>query len=303
MSSGNRSDWPSLPVADWKETYDTLHMWTQIVGKVRLELAPHLNHWWEVALYVTPRGLTTSPIPFDARSFEIAFDFVDHGLTIETDDGRRRAMALAPRSVADFHQELMELLSALGIEVEIDLEPKEIPDPIPFDQDRAHASYDEASVRQWFRLLRHTDRLLKEFRSGFLGKCSPVHFFWGSFDLCVTRFSGRLAPPRPDADHITRLAYSHEVSSVGFWPGSGNVTEPAFYAYAAPAPAGFAEARARPGKAFYNPSTQGFILLAEEVRRAEDPDAAVLEFCQSTYEAAADLGRWDRAALEHRHAA
>ncbi len=161
MSSGNRSDWPSLPVADWKETYDTLHMWTQIVGKVRLELAPHVNHWWEVALYVTPRGLTTSPIPFDARSFEIAFDFVDHGLTIETDDGRRRAMALAPRAVADFHQELMELLSALGIDVKIDLEPKEVPDPIPFDQDRAHASYDEASVRQWFRLLRHADRLLK----------------------------------------------------------------------------------------------------------------------------------------------
>jgi hypothetical protein len=299
----NRSDWPSLPVADWKETYDTLHMWTQVVGKVRLKLAPYVNHWWEVALHVTPRGLTTTPIPLDARSFEIAFDFVDHALTIETDDGRRRSMALVPRAVADFHAELMELLVALGIGVKIDLEPKEVPDPIPFDQDRTHASYDEASVRQWFRLLRHADRILKKFRAGFVGKCSPVHFFWGSFDLCVTRFSGRVAPPRPEADHITQLAYSHEVSSVGFWPGSGNVTEPAFYAYAAPAPAGFAETRARPEKAFYNPPTAGFILLCEDVRRAEDPDAAVLEFCQSTYEAAAELGRWDRAALERRHAA
>jgi len=293
-------DWPSLPVAAWKETYETLHMWTQIVGKIRMKLSPYVNHWWEAALYVTPRGLTTSAIPSGVRSFEIAFDFTDDLLAIETDDGRRRAMALAPRPVADFYEELMALLASLGIEVEIDLEPKEVPDPIPFDRDRTHRSYDEESVRKCFRLLLQSDRLLKKFRGRFLGKCSPVHFFWGSFDLCVTRFSGRRAPPRPEADHLTRLAYSHEVSSCGFWPGSGNILEPAFYAYAAPAPEGFKDARVRPEKAFYNPPTGGFVLLVKDVRAAPDPDRAVLDFFQTTYEAAADLGRWDRAALERR---
>jgi hypothetical protein len=292
--------WPSLPVAKWKDTYETLHMWTQIVGKVRLKLSPFVNHWWEAALYVTPRGLTSSAIPFGSRSFEIAFDFTDDVLTIETDDGRRRALALAPRSVADFHGELVSLLASLGIQVAIDLEPKEVPDPIPFDRDHAHRSYDEAAVRAWFQLMKNADRLLKKFRSRFLGKCSPVHFFWGSFDLCVTRFSGRRAPPRPDADHITRVAYSHEVSSCGFWPGSGNIDRAAFYAYAAPSPAGFDAARVQPEKAFWNPPTQGFVLNGDDVARSADPDRAVLEFCQSTYEAAADLGRWDRAALERR---
>ncbi len=291
-------DWPSLPVAEWKDTYETLHMWTQVVGKFRLKLCPYVNHWWEVALYATPRGLTTSPIPFGARHFEIAFDFIDHVLVVDADDGRRRTMPLGPRTVASFYQELMALLASLGIEVKIDVEPKEIPNPIPFDQDNVHAAYDRWAVRRWFRLMSQADRLLKQFRSDFLGKCSPVHFFWGSFDHCVTRFSGRRAPPRPGADHITQLAYSHEVSSVGFWPGSGNVTEPAFYAYAAPAPDGYATAAVRPKEAFYNPPTQGFILTCEAVRRAADPDRAVLEFFQSTYEAAADLARWDRAALE-----
>jgi len=292
------TDWPSLAVRDWKATYETLHMWTQIVGKIRLKLAPFVNHWWEAALYVTPRGLTTTSVPWGARSFEVAFDFTDHVLAIETDDGRRRAMALAPRSVADFHSELMALLASLGITPAIDRTPSEVPDPIPFDEDRVHASYDAASVARWFQLLRQARRLLERFRSGFLGKCSPVHFFWGSFDLCVTRFSGRRAQPRPEADHITKVAYSHEVSSAGFWPGSGNIEEPAFYAYAAPAPDAFKAARVLPESAFYNPPTQGFILRVSDVARAKDPDAAVLSFCQSTYDAAADLARWDRATLE-----
>jgi len=295
--------WPELPVSAWKATYDTLHMWTQIVGKVRLKLTPYVNHWWESALYVTPRGLTTSPIPWGARSFEIAFDFTDHQLGIETDDGKRRSMKLAPRSVAAFYAELMALLASLGIDPKIDTEPKEVGDPIPFERDHVHASYDAAAVAKWFRLTLNADRLLKEFRTGFLGKCSPVHFFWGSFDLCVTRFSGRSAPPRPEADHITRLAYSHEVSSCGFWPGSGNVGEPAFYAYAAPQPPGLEAARVRPAEAFYNPPTQGFILRCRDVSRAPDPDAAVLDFCQSVYDRTADLGGWDRAALERRRRA
>jgi hypothetical protein len=273
-------------------------MWTQIVGKVRLKLSPYVNHWWEAALYVTPRGLTTSAIPYGARSFEVAFDFTDDTLAIATDDGRRRTMALAPRSVADFYAELCSLLASLAIDVKIDLEPKEVPDPIPFDRDETHASYDEVSVRAWFRLLLQADRLLKTFRSRFIGKCSPVHFFWGSFDLCVTRFSGRPAPARPEADHITRLAYSHEVSSCGFWPGSANVEEAAFYAYAAPAPERFDKAHVLPEKAFWNPPTQGFVLLTEDVKRSADPDRAVLDFLQTTYTAAADLAHWDRAALE-----
>lgn len=292
--------WPSLPVGAWKDTYETLHMWTQIVGKVRLRLAPFVNHWWETALYVTPRGLTTSPIPHRRTSFEIIFDFTDHDLRIETEDGRRRVMALAPRSVADFYEELMGLLSSLSIDVTIDREPKEVPDPIPFDRDRTHDSYDREPVRRWFTLLLHADRILKKFRSGFVGKCSPVHFFWGSFDLTVTRFSGRPAPEREGADHITRVAYSHEVSSCGFWPGSGNIDEAAFYAYAAPAPPGFETAAVTPAQAFYNPKTQGFVLRSDDARRSADPARAVLDFCQSTYDAAADLGGWDRAALERR---
>jgi hypothetical protein len=292
--------WPSLPVAAWKDTYATLHMWTQVVGKVRLKLAPFVNHWWETALYVTPRGLSTSAIPAGDRSFEIAFDFTRDVLTVDTDDGACRTLALAPRTVASFYAELMALLRSLGISVTIDPEPKEVPDPIPFDKDTVHASYDSAAVKRWFRLLRHADRLLHEFRSGFQGKCSPVHFFWGSFDLCVTRFSGRRAPPRPEADHITRIAYSHEVSSVGFWPGSQDVLEAAFYGYAAPSPAGFDRAPVRPREAFWNPGTQGYVLRVEDLRKAPDPDRAVLDFCESTYDAAADLARWDRAALERR---
>lgn len=293
-------EWPTLPVSAWQDTYQTLHMWTQIVGKVRLKLAPFVNHWWETALYVTPRGLTTSAIPSGKRSFEVSFDFTDHLLAIDTDDGRRRVMALAPRTVADFYEEFLVLLSSLEVDVAIDREPKEVPDPIPFDQDRTHGSYDERAVAEWFQLMKHADRILKQFRSRFAGKCSPVHFFWGSFDLCVTRFSGRRAPPRPEADHITQVAYSHEVSSCGFWPGSGNIQEAAFYAYAAPEPEGFANARVLPEQAFYNPPTKGFVLRCEDVKHAPDPDRAVLEFLQGAYEAAANLAKWDRKELERR---
>ena len=297
------AEWPDLPIAKWKDTYATLHMWTQIIGKIRLALTPYVNHWWEAALYVTARGLTTSPIPMskhDGQSFELSLDFTDHVLTVDAADGRRRVMALAPRSVADFHEELMALLRSLGVVVSFDRLPSEVPDPIPFDEDRVHASYEEEPVEEWFTLLRHADRLLKKFRGRFLGKCSPVHFFWGSFDLAVTRFSGRPAPERPDADNITRLAYSHEVSSCGFWPGSGNVLEAAFYSYAAPEPPGFDKAPVRPGAAFYNAPTKGYVLKTADVARAADPDRAVLELCQSTYDAAADLAKWDRASLERR---
>jgi hypothetical protein len=285
-----------LPVAAWKDTYDTLHMWTQIVGKVRLKLSPFVNHWWEAALYMTPRGLTTSPMPYEGRSLSIDFDFTDDLLAIECDDGTKRAMALCPRTVADFHRELVSLLDSLGVAVAIDLEPKEVEGPIPFDKDTVHSSYDPVAVRTWFRMMLRAHRLMEQFRSRFIGKCSPVHFFWGSFDLCVTRFSGRRAPPRPEADHITQVAYSHEVSSCGFWPGSGNILEPAYYSYAAPAPAGFEKAPAKPDEAFWNPPTQGFILRHDDAH----PDGAVLDFFESTYEAAAELGRWDRASLERR---
>jgi hypothetical protein len=299
----NAPIWPGLPLDAWRDTYATLHMWLQIVGKLRLRLSPFVNHWWNVALYVSPRGLRTSPMPRGAEgTFEIELDFLADELVVTTDDGRRRAMPLEPRTVADFYRTLQALLRSLAIDVEIDREPKEVPDPIPFDEDRTHASYDGEPVRRLHRILVESERVLEEFRGRFVGKCSPVHFFWGSFDLCVTRFSGRRAPERPEADHITRVAYSHEVSSVGFWPGSGNVLEPAFYAYAAPEPAGYERSRVSPAAAFYNPGTKGFILRYEDVRRALDPRAAILDFCESTHAAAATLGNWDRAALERRPA-
>lgn len=294
------ADWPSLPLDAWKDTYATLHMWSQIVGKIRLKLTPYVNHWWEVALYVSTRGLRTSPIPYGNRIFELEFDFLAHILFIRTSDGQYRAMALAPRTVADFYQELMGHLRSLKIEVQIDLVPKEVPEPIPCDQDTVHASYDREYAQRFWRALIQVDRVFNRFRSGFIGKCSPVHFFWGSFDLAVTRFSGRRAPMRPDADHITRLAYSHEVSSVGFWPGSGNILEPAFYSYMSPEPDGFAESRAIPSSTFYNPPTHGFILRYEDVRRSRDPNRMLLEFCQSTYEAGANLAHWNREELERR---
>jgi hypothetical protein len=273
-------------------------MWTQIVGKVRLRLTPLVNHWWNVPLYVTARGLTTARIPYGEKAFELRFDFLQHQFVLETNDGLVKTLALEPRSVADFYQEFMELLRSAKIEVKIWRMPAEIPDPIPFDQDRVHASYDRASVEKFWRILLSVDTVFNEFRARFIGKSSPVHFFWGSFDLAVTRFSGRRAPERPGADVITREAYSHEVSSVGFWPGGGNVQGAAFYSYAAPEPQGFKDERARPDVAYYDRQLGEFLLMYDEVRKAESPTAYLLEFCQSTYQAAATLGKWDRRALE-----
>jgi hypothetical protein len=296
------ADWPELPLGAWQDTCDTLQLWTQVVGKIRLAKAPMMNHWWQVPLYVTCRGLTTSPIPHDSgRSFQIDFDFVDHRLVIEANDGRRDGLPLAPRSVADFYREVMDRLKVLGLEVRIWTMPVELPGPIRFEQDRQHATYDEVFAHRFWRVLVEVDRVLKQFRARFLGKASPVHFFWGSFDMAVTRFSGRPAPPHPGApgiaDHVAREAYSHEVSSCGFWPGKG-LGEPAFYSYAYPVPAGYPEAPVRPDAAYYNRELGEFILPYEAVRRSAAPDQALLEFLESTYAAAAELGRWDRAALE-----
>jgi hypothetical protein len=295
--------WPSLPLAAWQDTYATLHMWTQIVGKIRLALVPNLNHWWHSTLYVTPRGLTTASIPYQTRSFQISFDFLDHQLLIETSDGITKRIALAPRSVADFYQNLMGTLSEIGIEVKIWKMPQEVADPILFDQDHQHAAYDPEYAQIWWRILVQVDRVMTVFRSRFIGKSSPVHFFWGSFDLAVTRFSGRRAPEHPGgiphmADWVTREAYSHEVSSCGFWPGGGSVVEPVFYAYAYPAPQGFRDYPVQPQEASYSSDLQEFILPYEAVRQADDPDMLLLTFFQSTYEAAANLGDWDRGELE-----
>ena len=289
--------WPALPLEAWKDTYATLHMWAQIVGKVRLALTPRVNHWWNVPLYVDARGLTTSAIPYKNNVFEVRFDFVDHRLVIQTKNAQK-SLPLVPRSVADFYREFMTLLQSAGVEVHIWKMPVEIPNPIRFDQDTVHASYDPEYAQRFWQILVSAERVLTEFRSRFIGKSSPVHFFWGSFDLAVTRFSGRRAPERPDADSIQREAYSHEASSVGFWPGGGEVPEAAFYSYMAPAPEGFGEARVRPEAAFYHAKLGEFLLRYEDVRKAASPSAALLDFCQSTYEAGANLAHWDRASLE-----
>lgn len=290
--------WPSLPLEEWKDTYATLHMWTQIVGKVRLTLSPPVNHWWQVPLYVTARGLTTSAIPYRTRSFQIDFDFIDHQLLINTSAAETKTIALVPRSVADFYQELMATLRSLGIEVEIHAKPDEVQNPIPFAEDYEHASYDPEYANRFWRILVQADRVFTEFRSRFIGKCSPVHFFWGSFDLAVTRFSGRRAPEREGADPITREAYSHEVISHGFWPGGGAIKGAAFYSYTAPAPAGLDKAVIRPREAFYSQEMSEFLLMYDDVRQADSPDTALMEFLQSTYEAGANLAKWDRASLE-----
>ena len=269
-----------------------------MVGKVRLALTPLVNHWWNVPLYVTVRGLTTSLIPYGERSFELRFDFVKHQLVLETSDGAFKALALEPKSVAEFYQEFILILRGEDINVKIWPMPVEIQNPIPFDKDRVHASYDAASVEKFWRILVSVDAIFKKFRSRFIGKSSPVHFFWGSFDLAVTRFSGRRAPERPGTDKITREAYSHEVSSVGFWPGTASVSDAAFYSYAAPEPNGFKQASAQPNAAGYNGSLGEFLLPYEAVRQAESPSESLLQFCQSTYNAAASLGNWDRVALE-----
>lgn len=290
--------WPALPLDSWRETCATLHMWTQIVGKVRMRLTPLVNHWWNVPLYVTPRGLTTSNIPYGKRSIEIYFDFLADRLVLECSDGLVKELPLRPMTVADFYRRFMEMLRSAGIEVSIWRMPVEIPDPIPFDQDRVHASYDAERVKTFWCILRSVDAVFHQFRAGFIGKASPVHFFWGSFDLAVTRFSGRKAPPRPGADAITREAYSHEVSSVGWWPGTGTMAGPAFYSYAAPAPDGFKDALVRPAAARYDAGLGEFLLDYDAVRTAQSPSADLLAFCQSTYDAAADLGKWDRQSLE-----
>ena len=290
--------WPSLPLDSWKDTCATLHMWTQMVGKVRLALTPLVNHWWNVPLYVTARGLTTSIIPYGERSFELLFDFLKHQLVLETSEGALKTLPLAPKSVADFYQEFVRMLRAENINVKIWPMPVEIPDPIAFDQDRVHASYDAVSVEKFWRILVSVDAIFKQFRSRFIGKSSPVHFFWGSFDLAVTRFSGRKAPERPGADKMTREAYSHEVSSVGFWPGTSGMSDAAFYSYAAPEPNGFKQAHVQPAAAAYNPSLGEFLLSYEDVRNSESPSSSLLQFSQSTYDAAANLGNWDRLALE-----
>ena len=289
---------PPLPFDSWKDTLATLHMWTQIVGKVRLKLCPLVNQWWNVPFYITARGMTTSAMPYERRAIEVNFDFIDHKLAIETSDGRVANMALKPQSVADFYKKFMATLEELGVSVHIWTMPCEVPNPTPFEQDTAHAAYDADAVHKFWRILVWVDEILKEFRAGFQGKASPVHFFWGSFDLAVTRFSGRPAPERPGADSITREAYSHEVSSAGFWPGGGDIKGPAFYSYAAPEPAGFAEQRVLPQAAFYHPQMKEFLLMYDDVRTAANPRTALMEFLQSTYDAAADLGKWDRKSLE-----
>lgn len=295
--------WPSLPLEAWRDTCATLHLWTQIVGKIRLAQTPWINHSWHATLYVTARGLSTSPIPYGQLAFEIEFDFVEHRLRIRTDDGRKRQVPLAARPVADFYADVMAALAALDISVRIHERPNEVPDAIRFSEDRLHAAYDRDWANRFWRVLVQVDRVFKEFRTGYLGKASPVHLFWGSFDLAVTRFSGRTAPPHPGGvpnlpDAVAREAYSHEVSSAGFWPGGGAIDYPAFYSYAYPEPAGFRTAAVRPRAAFFNTQLGEFILPYEAVRTAGDPKRVLLDFLQSTYEAAADTGRWERAALE-----
>jgi hypothetical protein len=295
--------WPELPYAGWRDSCETLHLWTQIVGKIRLARTPWLNHSWHVALYVTARGLTTSPIPDGARSFQVDFDFIDHTLRISTSDGGQRQLPLTAQPVAAFYAAVMAALADLGIDVKIDDKPNEVPDPIRFPDDQVHASYDPDSAHRFWQVLRQADRVFAKFRTGFLGKSSPVHFFWGSFDLAVTRFSGRAAPRHPGGvpnlpDAVAQEAYSHEVSSAGFWPGGGAIDYPAFYSYAYPAPEGFSATRVRPDAAFFSEALSEFILPYDAVRTAADPDSALLDFLQSTYEAAADAAKWDRAGLE-----
>jgi uncharacterized protein DUF5996 len=295
--------WPSLPLSDWNDTKDTLHRWVQMIGKTRLALAPPLNHCWNVTLYLTARGLTTSPMPYGSRTVDVELDFIDHKLLIRTDNGATRSMSLAPRPVADFYGEYTGLLQSLGLQVKIWPVPSEMEDVLRFTEDRQHRSYDPDSAGRCWRILTQTARVLQMFRGRFIGKCSPVHFFWGGFDLACTRFSGRRAPPHPGGvphlpDRIAREAYSHECISAGWWPGGGPVPEPVFYAYSYPEPAGFAAARVEPEAAYYHTGLREFVLPYEAVRNAEDPDEVLLRFLQSTYDAGADLGGWDRPSLE-----
>jgi hypothetical protein len=293
----DRDAWPALPSDQWQDTYATLHMWSQVVGKVVLAKAAPLNHSWGISLLVTARGLTTRALPHGSRTFTMAFDFIDHRLVIETSDGDRRHLPLEPRSVADFYRQVMDLLAAMDLQVRIWPMPVEIADPIRFDQDTVHHSYDPEWANRFWRILVQVERVFTSSRCDFIGKCSPVQFFWGSFDLAVTRFSGRPAPPR-DGPAFMREAYSHEVISHGFWPGSGPLTEAAFYAYAVPEPAGLKTASVQPEAAYYHPEMNEFVLPYEAVRTSASPDAAIAAFIASTYDRAATLAHWDRAALE-----
>ena len=292
--------WPALPYEAWRDTCQTLHMWTQIVGKVRMEMSPFVNHWWHVTLYVTPRGLGTSAIPYDRGTFEITFDFVEHNLFIRTSEGTTKALPLIPRSVAAFYREFMTSLHALGIKVSINPLPSEVQNPIRCDEDEVHASYDPVYAERFWRILVQTEAIMQRYRSAFLGKSSPIHFFWGSFDLALTLFSGRRAPERPGADRMTREAYSHEVISCGFWPGDDRFPDPAYYSYTAPEPPGLATAAIRPQEAFYSQEMGLFLLRYDDVRAVSSPEQALLEFFQSAYEAGTTLAHWDREALERR---
>lgn len=298
MLNDEPTTWPSLPLEEWKDTCSALHMWTQIVGKIREEFTPLINHWWNVPLYVNARGLTTSLIPHGDQPFELTFDFLDHQLVFQSSRGSRSVIPLKAMTVADFYQKVLEMLRSKGIETRIWHMPVEVPDPIPFDEDRVHASYEPEAVEKFWKILLNVQSVFGEFRSRFIGKCSPIHFFWGSFDLAVSRFSGRRAPERPGANSVTREAYSHEVSSVGFWPGSGGIGDPAFYSYTTPEPPGFADWPVRPAAARYDKQLGEFILMYDDVRRSASPSAALLAFCQSAYEGGATLGKWDRNALE-----
>jgi Family of unknown function (DUF5996) len=298
---GERAErWPALPYEAWEDTRHTLHMWTQVVGKVRMKLSPFLNHWWHVSLYVTSRGLTTSAIPYHGGTFEVTFDFLEHNLFIRTSEGTTKALPLLPRSVAAFYREFMACLHALGIQVTINTLPSEVQNPIHCDVDEVHASYDPVYAQRFWRILAQTGSIMERYRSPFLGKSSPVHFFWGGFDLAVTLFSGRRAPERPGADHMMREAMSHEEISCGFWLGDDRFPTPAFYAYTYPEPPGLATASIRPKEAFYSQELGEFFLRYDDVRTASSPEQALLEFFQSTYEAGATLAQWDREALERK---
>jgi hypothetical protein len=289
--------WPALPYDAWKDTYDTLHLWSQVVGKITLAQAPPINHCWAVALHVTPRGLSTRPLPHGTRTFTIQFDFVDHQLLIRASDGETRTLELRPRSVAEFYRELLGMLDGMGLPVKIHPTSTELPEPVRLDRDTQHHSYDREYVDRLRRILVQVDRVFADSQCAFVGKCSPVNFFWGSFDLAVTRFSGRRAPPR-DGPAFQQDAYSHEVISHGFWPGSGSVLEPAFYSYAAPEPVGLKDAHVLPEAAFYHRGLGEFILPYEAVRQADAPDDVIHAFIDSTYDRAADLAHWDRKALD-----
>ncbi|HEX6477647.1 MAG TPA: DUF5996 family protein [Ktedonobacteraceae bacterium] len=290
--------WPLLPLDAWKKTYETLHMWTQVVGKVKLELCPFLNQWWEVGFPVTARGLTTSLIPSPTGAFQVTFDFINHNLSLLTSDGKRKNLALMPRSVADFYQHFMTALNALGIQVKINTMPSEVENPIPFEQDHTHNSYDPEYVNRWWRILVQVDKLFQQYRSYFIGKSSPVLFYWGTFDLAESRYSEKRATPPPGANRIVRLSENQETIESGFWPGSGKVQAPAFYSFTYPKPAGLENTLIHPNAAQYNTDMGEFILLYEDVRKATSPERALLEFFQSTYEAGATLAHWNRQGLE-----